>query len=213
MTLPHEKDPALLKKEGIKYDAGKTRFALVPIHSLEALARVFTIGALKYEPWNWAKGMDWSRVSDAMERHLAEWKKGVPLDPETALQHLAQVAWGAFVLLEYERLGIGKDDRWVPDRVGALTEAAERMTRSSSEAAKEGNTERAQRLSAGADALSDLLCRTRHAEAQRTRLVEKAVLGSPGCEQCEDENLKGIHTCEEKRPKGPMRGSVKGSEP
>lgn len=110
--------------EGVKFDGGKNRMSLIPPAALEEIARVFTVGAMKYAPFNWAKGMAWSRVLDALERHLIAWKRGVPVDAETGLRQLAQVAWGCIVLLEYERLAIGTDDRWFPDRDAVLRECA-----------------------------------------------------------------------------------------
>ena len=62
--------------EGVKYDQGKLRFDLIPNYPLEKLAEVYTIGASKYSDWNWAKGMNWSRIFAAIERHLQAWKRG-----------------------------------------------------------------------------------------------------------------------------------------
>lgn len=111
----------------MKFDFGKLRYCLEPTYSRECLVRVFTVGAFKYEDWNWLKGMSWTRIIEAMERHLAEFKKGIPLDPETALRQLGQIAWGCYVLLEYERLGIGTDDRKMPTRAADVRMAMNEM--------------------------------------------------------------------------------------
>jgi hypothetical protein len=118
---------ALQLRQGVKFDFGKLRYCLEPTYSRECLVRVFTVGSYKYEDWNWLKGMDWTRIVEAMERHLADWKKGIPLDPETALRQLGQVAWGCYVLLEYERLGVGRDDRKMPTRYADVSAAKVEM--------------------------------------------------------------------------------------
>jgi hypothetical protein len=46
--------------EGRKYDDGKAPHALVDPRMVEGLAGVLAMGAEKYDPYNWAKGMVWS---------------------------------------------------------------------------------------------------------------------------------------------------------
>jgi len=89
----------------------KCRFDLIPPHALEKLAEVYTIGATKYGDYNWLKGMRWSRVIAAAQRHLNAWLQGRTVDPDDGQHPLASVAWCMFALMEYERLGIGGDDR------------------------------------------------------------------------------------------------------
>lgn len=99
-----------MSKEGVKFDGEKARWDLLPPSVLK-LIEVYSIGAQKYEPWNWAKGMAWSRVFAAMMRHSWAWWWGERNDPEDGQHHLASVAWCALALMHYENEVMGKDDR------------------------------------------------------------------------------------------------------
>lgn len=93
-------------------DAGKLRFDLIPPHALELLAEVYTIGAAKYEANGWRKHpMRWGRVYAPLFRHAIKWWKGEQRDQQDGQHHLAAVMWACCTLIEYERLGIGEDDR------------------------------------------------------------------------------------------------------
>ena len=62
------------KLEGFKkFDSGKPRWSLFPIDALQAILKVLTFGAEKYEPNNWCRGCDWSRYYNAAMRHLTDW--------------------------------------------------------------------------------------------------------------------------------------------
>lgn len=98
--------------EGKKLDAGKNRLGLLPRCALYAIGLVLTFGARKYDPWNWAKGMDWSRVRDALDRHLFAYDDGDDYDNESGLLHLAHAGCCLLFLLTYQILGLGKDDRY-----------------------------------------------------------------------------------------------------
>lgn len=97
--------------QALRYDFGKLRYDLIPVVPKAELARVFTIGARKYGDNNWRNGFDFSRVLAALERHLEAWKAGEVIDQTDGQHHLASVMWGCMVLMEFERLGIGNDDR------------------------------------------------------------------------------------------------------
>lgn len=99
-----------------KYDDGKPQYALIPAVPLEALAKLFTIGGRKYSPWNWRKGMAWSRIFSAMMRHAWAWMRGERYDQETGQHHMTSVMWCAMVLFEYERLSLGEDDRMLDEK-------------------------------------------------------------------------------------------------
>lgn len=103
--------PRAPNSEGRKNDEGKLRYDLIPPRSLEALARVYTIGSAKYTDRNWEKGIKWGRVFAAMMRHAWAWWRGEIYDQVDGQHHLGSVAWCAFALLEYELTHPELDDR------------------------------------------------------------------------------------------------------
>ncbi len=96
---------------GLRDDAGKTRFDLIPFDALLSVAKVYTQGAEKYAARNWEKGMLWSRCLGSLMRHLVAWETGEDNDAESKLPHMAHVAWNALALLTYHIRGTGSDDR------------------------------------------------------------------------------------------------------
>lgn len=97
---------------GVKFDEGKPRLDLIPSLALEEVAKVLMFGASKYDSWNWAKGMDWSRNPTASLRHTYKFLRGEDVDPETGICHMAHTATDALFATEYFLRGIGKDDRY-----------------------------------------------------------------------------------------------------
>lgn len=98
------------------------RFDLVPADALQALARHYGIGALKYEDDNWLRGYDWKLSLGAAGRHLNAFHRGestyverfvghdgVPYEVET--HHLIALAWQAFTLWVFDTTGRGVDSR------------------------------------------------------------------------------------------------------
>ncbi len=75
----------------------KLRYDLIPIGALEALAKVYTDGAVKYGDNNWQKGMPFKRVYASLLRHVFAWAAG-----DTTERHMANAAWNCFALLHYE---------------------------------------------------------------------------------------------------------------
>jgi Domain of unknown function (DUF5664) len=96
---------------GLRYDAGKLRFDLLPFEAMEEVVKVYTVGAAKYAPRNWEKGMSWSRVLASLFRHLWKFWKGEQIDEETGCHHMAHVTWNALALLHYDIKKVGSDDR------------------------------------------------------------------------------------------------------
>jgi hypothetical protein len=84
---------------------------MLPRAGLEEIALVLAHGARKYGRDNWRGGMKWSRLYDALLRHVEAFIDGEDLDRETGLPHLAHAGCNIFFLLEYMRLGKGEDDR------------------------------------------------------------------------------------------------------
>ena len=98
--------------EAKKFDAGKPRMDLLPFESLEEVAKVYTMGAVKYGDHNWRKGMQWSRVFAAILRHLFAYWMGEDVDKESGLSHVAHACWGCLTLISYAKTNTGTDDRW-----------------------------------------------------------------------------------------------------
>lgn len=104
--------------EGNKYDAGKLPWDLLPPRALELVVEVLQFGAKKYGPYNWRKGIRYSRLFAAVQRHLWAFWQGENLDPETKISHLAHAACGILFMLQmradFAKLGEPRefDDRW-----------------------------------------------------------------------------------------------------
>lgn len=99
------------KPSGRRFNKGKPDFSLLPLHLLEPVARVWEMGAEKYDAWNWTNGMPWSTVYGCLMRHLAAHQKGETLDPESGQSHMAHVICNAMMLLYYEYAWPELDDR------------------------------------------------------------------------------------------------------
>jgi len=97
---------------GTKHDQDKVRLELLPIESLEEVAKVLTHGANKYQPYNWTKGFKFTRLVGACMRHLFAWTRGEDKDPETGLSHLAHAACCLLFLIWMQKFRPNLDDRF-----------------------------------------------------------------------------------------------------
>lgn len=88
------------------------RYDLIPVEALAKVARLYGEGAKKYAEHNWRKGYEWSKSYAAMQRHANEFWKGVDLDPETGLPHLAAVVFHAMALMTFMDQHPDFDDRY-----------------------------------------------------------------------------------------------------
>ena len=76
--------------EGVKYDASKPRWSLIPNGTLEEVIKVLEYGANKYSPDNWKKVPEMEvRYYDAAMRHIDAYWQGEYLDEESGQPHLA----------------------------------------------------------------------------------------------------------------------------
>jgi hypothetical protein len=81
--------PSPTNSEGVKHDAEKLDWNLLPLKTLEAVVRVLMHGAKKYAPDNWKKVQPASRYFAAALRHLVDYQAGTKKDEETGESHLA----------------------------------------------------------------------------------------------------------------------------
>lgn len=133
--------------EGTKFDSDKIRLELVPSEFLFATASVLTKGAEKYEEWNWAKGIKYSRVIGALLRHIGCWAMGRgpttksfmfgDLDSEWGFSHLWHASCCLAFLICYEEWGRDDlDDRYDPNRHLTRTGDRDKMTQQGGDHAK-----------------------------------------------------------------------------
>jgi len=97
--------------EGVKFDAGKDPWHLLPFDAVRAIVRVLAFGAGKYGDRNWEQGMVWSRCYSALLRHLTAWWEGDDKDAETGYSHLWHAGCCVMFLIAFEMRGLGYDDR------------------------------------------------------------------------------------------------------
>lgn len=89
-------------KEGIKYDQEKLSYNLLSPAALRGLVKVLDFGARKYQPYNWMKGIKFSRVYGATLRHLTDdWWDGQDIDKETGLNHVYHALCNLMFLAHY----------------------------------------------------------------------------------------------------------------
>lgn len=98
----------------VKHDAEKPRMALLPEVALEGVAKVLTFGAHTYSDDNWRNngGMAWRRYISAAMRHLLAFSRAEESDPESSLPHIDHAICCLLFLSEYQKRGLGTDDRW-----------------------------------------------------------------------------------------------------
>ncbi len=99
---------------GIKNDKqdDKLPMELIPPEVIIGYAEVMRMGAKKYAPRNWEKGLHFSRLYAAAFRHLLLWYGGENLDKESGLNHLKHCLWNIGALIHFIESGQNKlDDR------------------------------------------------------------------------------------------------------
>ena len=86
---------------GVKHDAEKPDYSLLPFHALEEAVKTLTYGARKYSRDNWKRVPDFHRrYLSAAFRHVTAHARGELLDPETGLHHLSHAIVSLMYLVE-----------------------------------------------------------------------------------------------------------------
>lgn len=105
MARMHDSGKRRTFKSGAVRDlaAAKPRIDLISPFAITRLGEWFRLGAEKYAPCNWEKGMSFCEGPYAsMCRHVFKWGEGERV-PEFE-DHLAAVAWNAMALMHYEEM-------------------------------------------------------------------------------------------------------------
>lgn len=87
--------------KGSMDDPRKLPIWLVPRALIDGAARALQHGAVRYAPNNWRKGMNYSEVYSALQRHLLAWNEDEDIDPDSGLNHLDHAAACLGFLSEY----------------------------------------------------------------------------------------------------------------
>jgi hypothetical protein len=101
----------LIKKMATKLDNNKLRMDLIPPVAIEELAKIFTFGASKYNDRNWEKGLKYSRLLAALDRHLLEFKKCNDFDEESKELHISHAFTNLAMLIHLYTYNKECDDR------------------------------------------------------------------------------------------------------
>lgn len=93
-----------LEPEGKKYDTGKARWDLLPMHLIDEAVSVLSFGANKYgeESWRYVtNGLN--RYYAALIRHIRAYREGEENDSESGYSHLAHAMCNLIFLSELQR--------------------------------------------------------------------------------------------------------------
>ena len=102
------------KQKGLRFNAGKQTYHLLPKSVYRAANRVMEMGAKKYAPRNWQNGGDmftYSQLLNCIYRHLERMENGEDIDPESGQPHAAHVLCNLEFIEWYRRNKPEFDDR------------------------------------------------------------------------------------------------------
>lgn len=89
-------------------------YSMLPWQQLREVAKVYSFGAEKYEPYNWCRGYDWSLSFSSLIRHAEQFWSGQDIDEESGLPHLAHAVFHCLALLYFMENHQDLDDRHIP---------------------------------------------------------------------------------------------------
>lgn len=99
------KETTPIKEIGIKYDAEKADYSLIPPFALDEFVKVLTHGAQKYSRDNWKHVTDAkNRYFAALMRHAWAIRRGEEIDPESGFRHEAHIMCCAAFLYELDKI-------------------------------------------------------------------------------------------------------------
>lgn len=135
---------------GVKFDEGKPRIELCPSGALIGEAFGMTGGALKYDAFNWAEGLSYSRTLGAAFRHMILFNLGEDIDDDSGMPHLWHALCELGMLNDTTLLHPELDDRhkWPPEalaRLKAQWKAASEKTRAAAKARAERDATRVEK--------------------------------------------------------------------
>lgn len=86
--------------KGTKADNSKPQLNLIPSEALTGMAKAFMYGAKKYNRFNFKKGLEYTRLTDAAMRHILQFLDGEEQDVESGEDHISH-ALASLAMLKY----------------------------------------------------------------------------------------------------------------
>lgn len=86
---------------GNKETSGKVPVELIPWAPVLSMCQVLQFGALKYDDWNWYKGVPMMSLMGSCLRHAFKWICGEDNDDESGLPHLAHMMCNCTFILQF----------------------------------------------------------------------------------------------------------------
>jgi hypothetical protein len=99
------------KQRAERFNNGKHKWSLVDFKSLEDMVEVLEVGAKKYSPDNWKKGMPYTEIFESLMRHLVDFMNGKDLDKESGLPHTGHILCNAMFLSYMQKFAPKFDGR------------------------------------------------------------------------------------------------------
>ncbi len=100
-----------MKDKAVKYNEGKPKMSLIDHHCAVEQVKALEYGMNKYARNNYKKGLPFTEVIDALERHIGEFKEGQDNDQESGLPHTAHIQACAMMLSYMNQFRADMDDR------------------------------------------------------------------------------------------------------
>lgn len=101
-----------MSEGGTKFDSGKPLITLIPSSVIIGMAKILEMGQKKYGKLNWKKGIVYTRLLDAANRHMLAFQSGEDNDPESSHSHLLHAMVNLAFLFYFTQHRPDLDDRW-----------------------------------------------------------------------------------------------------
>jgi hypothetical protein len=92
-------------------------YDLIPFQEIvAAYARPAEFGSIKYEPWNWSRGLSRVQLLGSLLRHTFSYLRGEDRDTDSGLLHTDHILWNAVALCHNVHWNLEDGRRGEPSR-------------------------------------------------------------------------------------------------
>jgi len=79
------------EEKALRYNEGKRKWSLIDYPSLEEMVKVLEMGATKYAPFNWQKGLNREELLESAMRHMVALMNKEEVDQESGISHAGHI--------------------------------------------------------------------------------------------------------------------------